>query len=119
MKEEDFIIEDESIEQSVHLDEAAAAEPISLLIAVQCGRRAKREFGRMGGVATMLDPVLTGQNNEAALLLFDSGVNLVRDFTTQADGIEAATTGPPSSTPLFTEHVCSARGRKDSNACCY
>ena len=89
LKEEDFIIEDESIEQSVHLDEAAAAEPISLLIAVQCGRRAKREFGRMGGVATMLDPVLTGQNNEAALLLFDSGVNLVRDFTTQADGIEA------------------------------
>jgi VWFA-related protein len=89
LKRGDFVIEDDSIEQSVNLDEAAEAEPISMVIAVQCGRRAKREFGRMGGLATMLDPVLTRQNNEAALLLFDSGLNLVRDFTTQADGIEA------------------------------
>ena len=39
---QDFIIEDDGIEQPVHLDEAAEAEPISLVIAVQCGRRAER-----------------------------------------------------------------------------
>src|SRR6266478_3028380 len=88
LQAQDFIIEDDGVEQAVHLDEAAEAEPISLVIAVQCGRRAKREFGRMGGLAAMLDPVLSGRENEAALLLFDSKLNLVHDFTKHAEVIE-------------------------------
>jgi hypothetical protein len=59
-----------------------------LVIAVQTGRRAEREFGRMAGLAAMLDPVLSGGRNEAALLLFDSKLNLVHDFTKQSDVIE-------------------------------
>jgi VWFA-related protein len=89
LKVQDFVIEDDGIEQSIHLDETPESQPISLIIAVQCGRRAKREFGRMAGLSAMLDPVLTGRNNEAALLLFDSQLDLVQDFTTQADAIEA------------------------------
>jgi VWFA-related protein len=88
LQAQDFIIEDDGVEQAVHLDEAAEAEPISLVIAVQCGRRAKREFGRMAGLAAMLDPILSGRQNEAALLLFDSKLNLVHDFTKHAEGIE-------------------------------
>ena len=88
LRAQDFIIEDDGVEQAVHLDEAAEAEPISLVIAVQCGRRAEREFGRMAGLAAMLDPILSGRQNEAALLIFDSKLNLVHDFTTQADIIE-------------------------------
>lgn len=86
---EDFIIEDDGVEQAVHLDEVVEAEPISLVIAVQCGRRAEREFGRMAGLAAMLDPVLSGPRNEAALLLFDSKLDLVQDFTNNGDVIEA------------------------------
>jgi VWFA-related protein len=88
MQAQDFIIEDDGVEQAVHLDESADAEPISLVIAVQCGRRSEREFGRMTGLAAMLDLVLSGRQNEAALLLFDSKLNLVQDFTNQADVIE-------------------------------
>lgn len=66
----DFIIEDNGAAQSVHLDEAAEAEPISLVIAVQCGRRARGEFPRISGMASMLDPVLSEPRNETALLLF-------------------------------------------------
>jgi VWFA-related protein len=88
LQAQDFIIEDDGVAQLVHLDEPAEAEPISLVIAVQTGRRAKREFGRMAGLAAMLDPVLSGRQNEAALLLFDSTLNLVQDFTNQADVIE-------------------------------
>jgi VWFA-related protein len=88
LRAQDFIIEDDGIEQAVHLDEAAEAEPISLVIAVQCGRRAEREFGRMGGLAAMLDPILSGRQNEAALLIFDSKLNLVHDFTKHAEVIE-------------------------------
>ena len=88
LQAQDFIIEDDGVEQVVHLDEAAEAEPISLVIAVQCGRRAEREFGRMAGLAAMLDPILSGRQNEAALLIFDSKLNLVHDFTKHAEVIE-------------------------------
>src|ERR1700681_487076 len=88
LRAQDFIIEDDGVEQAVHLDEAAEAEPISLVIAVQCGRRAEREFGRMAGLAAMLDPILSGRQNEAALLLFDSKLNLVHDFTKHAEVIK-------------------------------
>jgi len=86
---QDFIIEDDGIDQEVHLDEAAESSPVSLMIAVQCGRRAWREFPRMRGLAAMLDPVVSDKNNQAALLLFDSKLNLMRDFSNDGDRIEA------------------------------
>jgi len=88
LQAQDFIIEDDGVEQPVHMDEVAEAEPISLVIAVQCGRRARREFGRMAGLAAMLDPVLSGPQSEAALLVFDSKLNVVQDFTKHAEVIE-------------------------------
>jgi len=87
---EDFIIEDDAVPQTVHLDEAAEDEPLSLVIAVQRGRRANREFGRISTLASMLGPILSDQNNEAALLLFDSKLDLALDFTSNADDIELA-----------------------------
>jgi VWFA-related protein len=90
LKAEDFVIEDDGAPQTVHLDEAAEREPLSLVIAVQVGRRANREFGRISTLASMLDPVLSDQNNEAALVLFDSKLDLAQDFTAHADEIEPA-----------------------------
>jgi VWFA-related protein len=87
---EDFIIEDDGVPQTVRLDEAAEVEPVSLMIAVQRGRRANREFGRISTLASMLDPVLSDRNNEAALLLFDSKLDPVQDFTSKAEEIELA-----------------------------
>ena len=88
LRAQDFIIEDEGAEQAVHLDEPDEAEPISIVIAMQCGRRAKHEFSRMRGLASMLDPILSRPSTEAALLLFDSKLSLVRDFTNDSDVLE-------------------------------
>jgi VWFA-related protein len=88
LQAQDFIIEDDGVEQAVRLDETPEGEPISLVIAVQAGRRAEREFSRIAGLAAMLDPVLSGQQNEAALLVFDSKLHVVHDFTNRADVIE-------------------------------
>ena len=85
----DFTIEDDGVPQAVSLDEAAESEPVSLMIAVQCGRRAGREFARMEGLSAMLDPILSDPENEAAVLFFDSKLNLVRDFTSDGDPVEA------------------------------
>ena len=88
LKAEDFIIEDDGVAQTVHLDDAAESQPVSLMIAVQTGRRAEREFGRMAGLAAMLDPVLSNPDNEAALLFFDSKLDLAHGFTNDADALE-------------------------------
>src|SRR5258705_1899399 len=89
LKAEDFIIEDDGVEQAPYLDEAAEAGPISLIIAVQCGRRARREFARMRGLPSMLEPVLSQPDTQTALVLFDSKLNLARDFTSDSDLINA------------------------------
>jgi VWFA-related protein len=85
----DFVIEDDGVEQKPSLDEAAEAEPVSLMIVVQRGRRAWREFARMQGLAAMLEPVLSQPDTETALVFFDSKLDLVHDFTRNADVIEA------------------------------
>jgi VWFA-related protein len=84
----DFIIEDDGVEQVSHLDEAAEAQPVSVVVAIQCGRRAAREFARMQGLASMLQPVLSAPHTETALLFFDSTLTLAHDFTNDFDAIE-------------------------------
>jgi VWFA-related protein len=80
----DFVIEDDGVEQTVHMDEAAAAEPVSLVIAIQNGRTASAEFDRIRTLSTMLDLVLGQNQSEAAIVVFDSQVSLLRDFTSNA-----------------------------------
>ncbi len=88
LQAKDFEIEDDGVEQAPYLDEAAEAEPISVVIAVQRGRRAWREFARMRGLPSMLEPVLSQPDTETALVFFDSKLDLVRDFTGNGQLIE-------------------------------
>jgi VWFA-related protein len=77
----DFIIEDDGVEQPVRLDEVPEGQPISLVVAVQTGRRASYEFPRMRGLNSMLDPLFTPGTNRVALVEFDGEVNLTQNFT--------------------------------------
>lgn len=86
----DFIMEDDGRPQSVQMDEAAEAEPISLVLALQCGRRAGREFPRMRGLGAMLNPIFAQPEAAVALVTFDSHVSLVRDFTSDSDKLNDA-----------------------------
>jgi VWFA-related protein len=81
LQAKDFIIEDDGVEQAPYLDEAAEAEPLSLMVAIQTGRRAWREFGRMEGLSSMLTPILDQPHTQIAVLTFDSRLNLAQDFT--------------------------------------
>lgn len=77
----DFIIEDDGVAQTVRLDEAAEADPVSLVVAVQVGRRADAELPRMHGLGAMLAPVFQEPGSKVALLAFDSQVHPLEDFT--------------------------------------
>lgn len=55
LKASDFIVEDDGVPQTIHLDEAAEEEPVYLVVAVQCGRRADFELPRMQGLSAILE----------------------------------------------------------------
>ncbi len=77
----DFIIEDDGVEQPARLDETPEGQPISLVLAIQRGRRASYEFPRMQGLRTMLSPLFASAMSRVAVVEFDSHVELTRNFT--------------------------------------
>src|ERR1700723_3938661 len=81
LAQDDFVIEDDGVEQAVHLDESAESEPASVVVAVQTGRRAWREYSRMRGIGAMLTPVFDQLRSRVALVEFDSHINLVENFS--------------------------------------
>src|SRR5215813_13109889 len=56
--------------------------------------RAKREFGRIAGLQSMLDSILSDPSNEAAVLLFDSKLDLVQDFAHDSALVSKTLSGP-------------------------
>jgi VWFA-related protein len=88
LQAKDFIVEDDGVEQAARLDETPEGQPISLVVAVQRGRRAYAEFPRMQGLKSMLDPLFSLGAARVALVEFDSQVNLTRNFTRDATLVE-------------------------------
>jgi len=89
LEAKDFIVQDDGVEQAVRLDEAPEGQPVSLVVAIQKGRRAYYEFPRMQGLNSMLDPLFSQGTARVALVEFDSKVELTRNFTKDASLITA------------------------------
>jgi VWFA-related protein len=85
----DFIVEDDGVEQSARLDETPEAQPISLVIAIEKGRRAPYEFPRMQGLKSMVDPLFVMGTARVAIVEFDSQVDLTRNFSSDENLIDA------------------------------
>src|SRR5580700_7518187 len=81
LQAKDFLVEDDGVEQAVRLDEAPEAQPISLVVAIQKGRRAAYEFPRMQGLKSMLDPLFSLGTARVAVVEFDSQIVLTQEFT--------------------------------------
>jgi VWFA-related protein len=88
LKASDFIIEDDGVPQNIHLDEAAEEEPVYLVVAIQCGRRANFELPRMQGLSAMLDPLIEQPGSKIALIAFDSQVHALDNFISNGDALK-------------------------------
>lgn len=84
-----FVVQDNGVEQALRLDQAPEGQPISLVVAIQKGRRASYEFPRMQGLKTMLDPLFSLGTARVALVEFDSHVELTRNFSSDEALIDA------------------------------
>lgn len=88
LQSKDFVVEDDGVGQPARLDETPEGQPISLVLAVQKGRRASYEFARMQGLKSMLDPLFSPGTARVAVVEFDSGVELTRNFTSNESLME-------------------------------
>lgn len=85
----DFIVEDNGVEQPARMDDAPEGQPISLVVAIQRGRRASYEFPRMQGLRTMLSPLFDIGTSRIAIVEFDSQAELTRNFTDREALVDA------------------------------
>jgi len=88
LQAKDFIVEDNGVEQTLRLDETPEEQALSLVVAIQRGRRAAYEFPRMQGLKSMLDPLFSLGTGRVAVVEFDSEVRLTRNFTSDASLVD-------------------------------
>jgi len=83
----DFVVEDDGVEQAVRLDEAAEGSSVSVVVAIQRGRRANYEFPRIRRLSAMLNPTIESGRGRVAIVEFDSEVQLIQDFSSNSERI--------------------------------
>src|ERR1035437_7389042 len=77
----DFLVTDNAVEQKVHLDTETYKQPISIVVLLQVGRSAVREFYKYRGLPIMLDALAGDTEHRIAVVEFDSQPRMLQDFT--------------------------------------
>lgn len=85
LKPDQFVVEDNGVRQSIHVDEDTDALGLSLVVAVQCSRSAIMEFSKLKGLATMIDAIAGGAPREIALVSYGTEPTLLGEFSSDPD----------------------------------
>lgn len=80
-----FVVEDNGVPQTIHLDEDTDALGLSLVVVVQCSREAFAQFDNMKGLSTMVDDVIGGAPRQVAVVSYGADPTLLQDFTDSPD----------------------------------
>jgi VWFA-related protein len=90
LKQDQFIVEDNGVPQTVHLDEDTDSLGLSLVVVVQCGRSAGYEFPKLNGIGTMIDAIAGGAPREVAIVTYGSAPLLLGRFSSSVDAMNRA-----------------------------
>lgn len=82
-----FHLVDNNKEQNIQVD--VTFEPISLVVLIEKATRVEAILPQIKHLGTLL-PVVVGDHGEAAVLAFDSRLQLLQDFTQDPDKVKAA-----------------------------
>jgi VWFA-related protein len=89
----DFLVTDNGVEQKIRLDAETFAQPISIVVLLQVGRSAVREFSKYQGLPTMVDALAGNTDHRVAVVEFDSRPRMLQDFTSNPEAIQQAIYG--------------------------
>ncbi len=90
LKPEQFVVEDNGIPQTIHLDEDTDALGLSLVVAVQCSRSAVMEFAKLQGLGTMIEGIAGDAPREVALVSYGAEPQLLGEFSSDPDKLRIA-----------------------------
>jgi VWFA-related protein len=90
LKTEQFVVEDNGVPQTVHLDEDTDSLGLSLAVVIQCSRSAGFEYARMAGVGTMVEAIAGDAPREVAIITFGSQPVLLGDFSNNLNDMAKA-----------------------------
>jgi len=83
----EFHLFDNQKQQNIQVD--VAFEPISLVVVIEKAARVEAVLPQIKHLGTML-PVVMGDHGEAAVVAFDSRIQILQDFTPDADKVKVA-----------------------------
>ena len=83
-----FHLYDNGKEQNIKVD--VAFHPIAMVIAVQCNDRVESVLPQINKVGDMINPIMIGDQGEAAVVAFDSRIRKLQDFTSDSAKITTA-----------------------------
>ncbi len=84
----DFIVLDDGQPRTVHVNTSEEAlAPVSLVVAIQSSDVSSAALSKIRKVGAMISQAVAGENGEVAIITFDDHVNVVQDFTKDADAI--------------------------------
>jgi VWFA-related protein len=88
LQPEQFHLFDNGKEQNIHVD--VAFQPISLVIAVQANDRVESVLPQINKIGNMIQPIVIGDQGEAAVIAFDSRIRTMQEFTNDPAKITTA-----------------------------
>jgi VWFA-related protein len=83
----DFLVTDNGVEQKIHLDTETYRQPISIVLLVQVGRSAVREFYKYRGLPIMVEALAGDTEHRIAVVEFDSRPRMLQDFTSDSNAV--------------------------------
>ena len=88
---QDFLVLDNGARQEVTLDDfSAASAPISLAIVIQISKISTPVLAKIREIGGMIQPLVTGQRGQVAVVTFNNRIQWVLDFTSDDDRIRSA-----------------------------
>jgi VWFA-related protein len=87
LKASDFVLTDDGVVQTLHLEQDTGNQPLAMVIVVQTGGDAAAHLDQYQHMAPMLDNMLGGIEHRVAVVGFDSTPTLLHGFTSNLDYI--------------------------------
>jgi VWFA-related protein len=90
LKPEQFVVEDNGVAQTIHLDEDTDALGLTLVVLVQCSRAAVMQYARIAGLGTMVESLVGGAPRQVAVATYGKEPTLLGDFSEEPEAASAA-----------------------------
>jgi len=88
LQPDQFHLLDNDKEQNIHVD--VAYQPISLVILVQANAAVEKMLPAINKIGNLIQPLILGDQGEAAVVAFDHRIRTLQDFTSDGDKISQA-----------------------------